>query len=117
MSPMENWSPLNADTDEELERRALGDDEFTHLVEAAFSVSTVHNLDGPERAILYIMAANSGFRASELASLGVESFDLNAGGSPSGGKRIGRDAQSGHSRAIRQQRDQQRLIRVVSIRS
>ena len=34
-------------------------------------------LTGPDRAMLYIVAANTGLRASELASLTPESFELN----------------------------------------
>ncbi len=77
-NPLAHLSPLNADPDEHLERRILPPDEFAAFLEAARAGGTVRSLCGLDRATLYIVAAYTGFRASELASLTPESFDLNA---------------------------------------
>ena len=63
--------------DKKRRRRNLTDDEFAALVAAARrSQDPFMGLPGPDRAMLYIVAANTGLRASELASLVPKSFDL-----------------------------------------
>jgi Phage integrase family len=58
-------------------RRALLVEEFIRLVEAARdSQQIVCGLNGVQRAMLYVVAAYTGCRASELASLTPESFDM-----------------------------------------
>lgn len=60
------------ETDPRHERRALTPAEFARLVAAARgSAAAVLGLTGPERAALYVTAASTGFRSSELASLTV----------------------------------------------
>lgn len=59
------------------ERRSLADDELADLV----CFSRFHSwhratMSGPDRSILYLVAAYTGFRAGELATLTRESFSL-----------------------------------------
>ena len=60
-------------------RRALSSEEFSRLVDAAgSSPRTVESIDGPDRAMLYVLACWTGLRRGELGSLSAESFDLAA---------------------------------------
>lgn len=69
-------SLLNAKTDIRRERRTLLPDELDRLVKAAKKGEPFRGLTGEDRAILYLVALNSGLRAGELASLTARSFDL-----------------------------------------
>ena len=67
----------DAEVDRRRERRALAPEEIQRLLEAtATSGSVFRGLTGEDRFALYYVALGSGFRASELASLTAESFDL-----------------------------------------
>lgn len=58
-------------------RRSLEDCEVEKIISAAkISKRCVAGLTGLDRAMLYLVAVNTGFRASELASLTPESFEL-----------------------------------------
>jgi integrase len=58
-------------------RRPLTDEEAKALIEATReSPESFMGLSGPDRAMLYLVAVNTGLRASELASLKPESFEL-----------------------------------------
>ncbi len=58
-------------------RRALTDDEFSRLEDAAVkSLKSVEGMTGPQRAFLYRMARITGLRKSELGSLQIGSFFL-----------------------------------------
>jgi integrase len=71
---------LNPETDRRHVRRPLTADEFRALIEAAReSTAKVLGLDGQSRAMLYLVASLTGWRAGELASLTPASFDLVAG--------------------------------------
>ena len=80
-------------------RRALTHDEFTAIVRHVPDAPTRCGMSGADRAMLYRVAVGSGFRASELASLRPESFDLAgdepcitvAAGYSKRGKQSGRD--------------------------
>jgi len=68
---------LNAETDVRRQRRVLAPDELERLVQAAAaSRRTIDRLAGPDRTIVYRLAALTGLRAQELASLTPRSFDL-----------------------------------------
>jgi integrase len=67
----------NPDPNRRHERRALTEDELVRLIDAARSGPVVYKLSGPDRAVLYRLAIETGFRAGELRSLTPESFDLN----------------------------------------
>src|SRR5207244_5524529 len=62
--------------DVRLERRSLAPNEFAALLEATRQRPDSFGLSGSDREMLYLVAANTGFRASELASLLPESFQL-----------------------------------------
>src|SRR5262249_16609638 len=63
-------------------RRHLEPDDFALFVESTRTGPTFRRLSGPDRAMLYTLAAFTGLRESELASLKPDSFAL-AGGQPS----------------------------------
>ncbi len=69
-------SMLNAKTDLRHERRTLELEQLAELIEAARRGLPFRDLTGPDRAVLYLVALNTGLRANELASLLPESFDL-----------------------------------------
>ena len=65
------------EADRKRRRRNLSDVEVQALLDATrYSKKTFMGLAGPDRAMLYIIAINTGLRASELASLTPESFEL-----------------------------------------
>jgi site-specific recombinase XerD len=67
------------DADRKRRRRSLSPEEVTALVTATEqSTEPFMGLSGRDRAMLYIIAVNTGLRASELASLTPQSFELNA---------------------------------------
>jgi integrase len=68
----------NAETDRRRRRRALTLPEALSLIQAAERGPMVKGMTGPDRARLYALALGTGFRASELASLTPERFDLSA---------------------------------------
>jgi integrase len=76
--PLAELHPQNAEADRRHRRRALREDAFARFVEAAAAGTPFRGLAGPDRLVLYTLAANTGFRAGELASLTPESFDLDA---------------------------------------
>ena len=68
-----------SDADKRRRRRNLTGEELTVLIAATHdSAAVFRGLGGKDRAVLYALAANTGLRASELASLTPESFDLAA---------------------------------------
>ncbi len=75
-NPVEHLSALNADTDVRWERRGIGPDEFARLVAAAEAGPEVQRMSGADRAMLYVVAAWTGYRREELASLTLKSFDF-----------------------------------------
>ncbi len=78
-NPFAHLSRLNSKVDVRVERRALESDELARLIDAAEkSTQTFRGLTGPDRSALYTLAAMTGLRANELASLTVASFDFQA---------------------------------------
>jgi integrase len=77
-SPVSHLCGLNARTDRRIERRALTSDECRKLLAAAQEGVTLYNMTGPDRAMLYRVALETGLRWSELRSLTVGSFALDA---------------------------------------
>ena len=73
------FAPLNSETDDRRERRFLDADEFAKLIEATVTGPLYRRINGVDRVMLYLVAANTGLRVGELASLTPESFDLDAG--------------------------------------
>jgi integrase len=76
--PLAHLTRQNADVDLRHQRRALREDAFGRFVEATAAGKAFRGLTGADRLVLYTLAANTGFRAGELASLAPGSFDLDA---------------------------------------
>lgn len=72
--PLAFISMLNVSTDRRHDRRPLSVADLTALLKAAQTGPVVLKMNGPDRAMLYAVAAYTGLRASELASLTPESF-------------------------------------------
>jgi len=75
-NPVAYLQALNAKTDVRRRRRALSTEEFSALVNAAAVGPPVQGVTGPDRAMLYVLAAWTGYRRKELASLTRSSFKL-----------------------------------------
>ena len=78
-SPVAYLARINARVDRRHDRRALEPDEMRRLLEATIAAPRRYGMNGFERALLYRLAAESGLRRKELASLKVSSFDFKAG--------------------------------------
>jgi integrase len=75
--PLASLRSYNEQTDRRRRRRAVSANEFARLVQAAEGGPSVESIPGPDRALLYILSAWTGFRRRELASLTTQSFALN----------------------------------------
>ncbi len=65
-----------ATSDAKRKRRPLSLDEFTRIINATENGATFYNMTGKDRAMLYRVAVNTGFRSNELRSLFPTSFTL-----------------------------------------
>ncbi len=78
-NPLRHLQRLNAETDVRRQRRVLTPDELERLISAAEqSKRKLGRMRGHDRAMVYRLAAFTGLRAQELASLTARSFDLMA---------------------------------------
>jgi len=68
----------DVEVDRKLERRPLVVDEMLRLVRAAASGTERSGVTGPDQSALYAFAFATGFRAGQIRSLTVGSFDLSA---------------------------------------
>ena len=75
-NPVQHLSTLKANKDRRHLRRILSADEFARLITATHKAPTMRGLTGRDRVMLYITAAYTGLRASELASLTPTAFDF-----------------------------------------
>ena len=75
-NPLGHMSGGNVKVDRRLERRELDEGEIRWLLNTTQAHRTVYGLTGWERFTLYSVALGTGLRASELASLTPQSFDL-----------------------------------------
>jgi integrase/recombinase XerC len=76
-SPLAHLETGNAEVDRRHDRRELEAEELRQLLRVTrASERTFRGLTGPDRFTLYLTACATGFRASALASLTPESFDL-----------------------------------------
>lgn len=76
-SPLAQWRCGIDPQDLRYRRRALSSEDFRRLIEATWAAPVDRSgLSGYQRAVLYQLAAVSGLRASELASLTPQSFQL-----------------------------------------
>jgi integrase len=67
---------LNPKEDRRHRRRALTEEQFSRFVDATIGGKPFRQLTGQDRLLIYTLAANTGFRASELASLTPSSFNF-----------------------------------------
>lgn len=74
--PLFHLSMLNTSVDRRHDRRPLSDDEFAKLIHAAETGPVVETIPGPDRAMMYVLAAWTGYRRRELSSLTLRSFNL-----------------------------------------
>ncbi|MBW8015448.1 MAG: site-specific integrase [Planctomycetes bacterium] len=75
-NPLAYLGSLNPKTDIRLKRRALTPEEMKTLINYTMKSGLNKLLTGKERTMLYILAANTGFRVRELTSLTWQSFDF-----------------------------------------
>lgn len=71
-NPLSDLERVSVDVDRRHDRRALTDDEFALLVLAASNGRKIEGLSGPDRAMLYVLAAWTGYRRSELAGRHID---------------------------------------------
>ena len=76
--PLAHLSRLNVKTDRRHDRRALCDDEFSRLLKAARTGKRIEGISGVDRAMMYTLAAWTGFRKGEIGSLTRQSLLLDA---------------------------------------
>lgn len=74
--PLQHLQRGNVALDRRHDRRELADAEMAWLFQAAQHGPILFKLTGPDRAMLYAVAAFTGLRANELASLHPKSFNL-----------------------------------------
>jgi site-specific recombinase XerC len=77
-SPMAHLQGQNVKTDRRHDRRNLTADELSRLLEATVNNGSVRNITGRDRAMLYRVAMETGFRRDELKSLNRGSFDIDS---------------------------------------
>ncbi len=75
-SSVQHLRKLNTKTDRRHDRRALSADEIRRLLEVATAEPEHFGMTGPERAMLYRLAVETGLRANELRTLKVSAFDF-----------------------------------------
>ena len=75
-SPVAHLDGLNVRTDRRHDRRALSVEEIRWLLETTRNEPERFGMTGPQRAMLYRLAMETGLRANELASLTRASFAL-----------------------------------------
>lgn len=77
--PLAGLRRLNPEPDRRVVRRALSSEELARLVQAAESSQTEwRDLDGRDRAAIYLLAAGSGLRVHELGTLTYADLVLDA---------------------------------------
>ena len=76
--PLDGLSGFNVKEDRRHDRRTLSLDELTRLIEVAERGPDFQAMTGPVRALCYRLAASTGLRYSEIASIRPASFDWKA---------------------------------------
>ena len=69
-------SQMNENIDQKRIRRALSMDEFIKLLKAAETGPAIQEVSGPDRAMLYLIGAYTGFRLNEIGSVTMQSFNF-----------------------------------------
>ena len=75
-NPLADLRPIDYGAEVENERRAFDGDELRYLIAATASGPLRRGMDGLERALLYLLAVETGLRVAELCSLSVRNFEL-----------------------------------------
>ena len=75
-NPVADIMRLNVQTDRRHDRRAISPEEFALLIGAAEAGPVIESILGPDRAVMYILSAWTGYRKGEIGSLMIQSFDL-----------------------------------------
>lgn len=73
-NPVFHIRPLNVKQDRRRIRRALEVEEIRHLLTTTAQSEKRHNLTGPERALIYKLAIETGLRRGELSKLTIGAF-------------------------------------------
>ena len=73
-NPLESLTFLNTRTDRRHDRRYITMDEFIRMYDAAKTGPPVEGISGYDRAMLYLLAAWTGYRKGELGSLTLRNF-------------------------------------------
>ena len=76
IDPLLHLSRINVRADRRHDRRAISPDEFARLTDAARNGKNVESIPGPDRAMMYVLAAWTGFRKGEIGSLTLRSLRL-----------------------------------------
>ncbi len=76
--PLEGLAGYNAKEDRRHDRRTLSLDDLTRLIRVAERGPDFQAMTGPARALCYRLAASTGLRYSEIASIQPASFDWKA---------------------------------------
>ena len=76
--PLAHLSKLNVRTDRRHDRRALSAEELKRLLEAARTGPRIEGIRGLDRAMMYAVAAWTGFRKGEVGGLTKRSLNLDA---------------------------------------
>ena len=77
-NPVAFLSLLSCQDDVRRKRRSISTEEFERLLAAAEASGAIQCMSGPERALLYIVAAWTGYRRNELASMTTSSVQFEA---------------------------------------
>ncbi len=75
-NPLRYLKKLNEATDKRRRRRAFTDNEIRLLIAAVMIAGAYLGLTGPERALVYALALETGLRYSEIRSLSRSSFNF-----------------------------------------
>jgi site-specific recombinase XerD len=74
--PLIHLAKLNVKVDRRHDRRPLSPEEFARLIDAAMTGPELICIPGPDRAMMYILSAWTGYRKSEIGSLTKRSLRL-----------------------------------------
>ena len=110
IDPLIHLSRMNVRIDRRHDRRALTEEEFSRLIEATRGGKRIEGISGTDRAMMYVLAAWTGFRKGEIGSLTLRSFRLDddpptATVAASYSKHRQEDTQVLHPEVVRQLKD------------
>ncbi len=78
INPLEHMERLSDVSDDKRKRRPFTVEELRMLISKTADSPMVRNICGPERALVYKFAVETGLRANEIRTLIVSDFDLSA---------------------------------------